>query len=89
MHHDEVSRGMFPEYPVHAITNGVHAVHWTSQAFQTLSDRHIPDWRRDNLYLRYAVGSAPVKSVRHIWKPSGLYWRSYASERARAWTKRC
>lgn len=56
MHHGEISRGMFPEYPIHAITNGVHAVTWASPAFQKLYDRHIPEWRRDNLYLRYTVG---------------------------------
>jgi starch phosphorylase len=56
MHHGEVSQGMFPNYPVHAITNGVHAPTWTSPAFQELYDRHIPEWRRDNLYLRYVIG---------------------------------
>lgn len=56
MHHGEISRGMFPEYPVRAITNGVHAVTWTSPAYADLYDRHIPEWRHDNLYLRYAVG---------------------------------
>jgi len=56
MHHGEVSHGMFPNYPIHAITNGVHGVTWTSSSFQELYDRHIPEWRRDNLYLRYAIG---------------------------------
>ena len=56
MHHGEVSHGMFPNYPIHAITNGVHGVTWTSSPFQELYDRHIPEWRRDNLYLRYAIG---------------------------------
>lgn len=56
MHHGEVSHGMFPNYPMHAITNGVHAETWTSKPFQELYDLHIPEWRRDNLYLRYAVG---------------------------------
>lgn len=56
MHHAEVSRGMFPNYPIRAITNGVHAVTWTSPSFRELYDRHFPEWRRDNLYLRYAVG---------------------------------
>ena len=55
MHHGEVSRGMFPDYPVRAITNGVHAITWTSPAFRELYDHHIPEWRRDNLYLRYAI----------------------------------
>jgi len=56
MRHGEVSHGMFPQYPVRAITNGVHAVTWTSPPFQALFDHHIPEWRRDNLYLRYAIG---------------------------------
>ncbi|HKS95396.1 MAG TPA: alpha-glucan family phosphorylase [Terriglobia bacterium] len=56
LRHEEVSRDMFPVYPIHAITNGVHAVTWTSAPFQELYDRHIPEWRRDNAYLRYAVG---------------------------------
>ncbi len=56
MHHGEVSQGMFPRYPVRAITNGVHAVGWTAPAFVELYDRHMPEWRFDNLYLRYAVG---------------------------------
>jgi glycogen phosphorylase len=56
MRHGEVSRGMFPNYPVRAITNGVHAARWTSPSFAALYDRHIPEWRRDNNYLRYAVG---------------------------------
>jgi starch phosphorylase len=56
MHHGEVSRGMFPDYPIRAITNGVHATTWTAPPFARLFDQHIPEWRRDNLYLRYAVG---------------------------------
>ncbi len=63
MKHREVSQGMFPNYPVDAITNGVHAMTWTSPAFQTLFDRRIPEWRTDNLYLRYAVG-IPLQEIR-------------------------
>jgi len=59
MSHGEVSQGMFPRYPIRAITNGVHAVTWTSPPFQELYDRHIPEWRADNLYLRYAAGIHP------------------------------
>ncbi len=32
------------------------------RAFRELYDRHIPEWRRDNLYLRYAVGM-PLKEI--------------------------
>lgn len=63
MRHGEVSHGMFPNYPVRAITNGVHAVTWTTPPFQELYDRHIPEWRLDNLYLRYAVG-IPLEDIR-------------------------
>jgi starch phosphorylase len=64
MRHGEVSRGMFPSYPINSITNGVHAVTWTSEPFRNLYDRHIPEWRRDNLYLRYAVG-IPADEIQH------------------------
>jgi starch phosphorylase len=54
---------MFPSYPVRAITNGVHAVTWTSSTFRSLYDRYIPEWRHDNLYLRYALG-IPLEDIR-------------------------
>ncbi len=56
MKHKEVSHSMFPGYPIHSITNGVHAVTWTAPSFQKLFDTHLPDWRRDQLSLRYAAG---------------------------------
>jgi len=63
MHHGEISRGMFPRYPIRAITNGVHAVTWTAPAFRELYDRHVPEWRYDNLYLRYVIG-IPLEEIR-------------------------
>ena len=63
MRHGEVSRGMFPHYPIRAITNGVHAATWTAAPFRRLFDRHTPEWRSDNLYLRYAVG-IPLEEIR-------------------------
>jgi starch phosphorylase len=54
---------MFPDYEIHAITNGVHALTWTSPPFRELFDKHAPDWRKDNLYLRYAVG-IPLEEIR-------------------------
>ena len=63
MRHGEVSRGMFPSYDISAITNGVHAITWTSPAFAELFDSFIPGWRTDNNYLRYAI-SIPLPSIR-------------------------
>ena len=63
MKHREVSIAMFPGFPIDSVTNGVHAVTWTSPAFQNLLDKRIPEWRADNLYLRYAVG-IPLSEIR-------------------------
>ena len=63
MRHGEVSRDMYPAYPVQSITNGVHAPTWTSKPFQKLFDEYIPDWRADNQYLRYTIG-IPLELIR-------------------------
>jgi glycogen phosphorylase len=55
MQHGKVSRGMFPQYQIDSITNGVHAPTWISEPMQQMLDTHIPAWRRDNLCLRNAI----------------------------------
>jgi starch phosphorylase len=60
--HEEISQSMFPSYPINSITNGVHAVTWTAPAFRRLFDRHMAEWREDNLYLRYAI-SLPLDEI--------------------------
>jgi glycogen phosphorylase len=55
MKHGEVSHSLFPGYPIHSITNGVHAVTWAAPSFQALYDWHLPGWRHDQLSLRYAI----------------------------------
>lgn len=57
--HGEVSRRMFPNVPIEAITNGVHAATWASPSFRDLFDRLIPSWREDNYSLRGALGLPP------------------------------
>lgn len=66
MKHGEVSHKLFPGYPIHSITNGVHATTWAAPSFQQLYDQHLPDWRRDALSLRYAVGI-----------PTGELWQAH------------
>jgi starch phosphorylase len=56
MRHAEISRSMFPDYNIAAITNGVHATTWTAAPLAALYDRYLGDWRSDNNYFRYAVG---------------------------------
>jgi starch phosphorylase len=59
MRHGEVAQHMFPDYPINAITNGVHAATWTAPSSARLFDHHFPEWRQDNLYLRYAIDIPP------------------------------
>jgi starch phosphorylase len=62
MQHAKVSRAMFPEFQIDSITNGVHAPTWVSKPFQTMLDKRLPAWRRDNLYLRNAI-DLPEKDI--------------------------
>jgi glycogen phosphorylase len=57
--HSRVSRSMFPEHQIHAITNGVHAPSWTTAPFAALFDRHLPEWRKDTVWLRNALALPP------------------------------
>src|SRR5437764_34578 len=50
-------------FPINSITNGVHAGTWTSAPVARLFDRHLPEWRKDNFYLRYAIG-IPLDEIR-------------------------
>lgn len=60
--HGEISRELFPNYSIEAITNGVHVATWASPSFAKLYDRYIPGWRADNASLRYAL-NIPVSEV--------------------------
>ncbi|MFH1917410.1 MAG: alpha-glucan family phosphorylase [Nanoarchaeota archaeon] len=53
--HGEISRGMYPGYPIDSITNGVHSATWTSSYMQELFDRYISGWKADSHSLRYAI----------------------------------
>jgi glycogen phosphorylase len=63
MRHREITCAMFPKQNISAITNGVHASTWASAPFATLYDHHLPEWRCDNNYLRYALG-IPLAEIR-------------------------
>jgi starch phosphorylase len=55
MQHGKVSREMFPEFHIAAITNGVHAPTWIGAPVERMLDEHVAGWRRDNLYLRNTI----------------------------------
>ena len=60
--HGEVSRQMFANYTIDAITNGVHLPTWTSPPFQALFDAHIAGWRSDNFSLKGMI-NVPTQDV--------------------------
>jgi starch phosphorylase len=55
MEHGELTRHLFGEYRIDAITNGVHAATWAAPEFAAIFDRRIPLWRKDNFSLRYIL----------------------------------
>ena len=60
--HEEVSREMFPGYPIQHITNGVHSATWTCESFRRLYDESIPGWSKDPAMLRKAL-SLPNEKI--------------------------
>jgi glycogen phosphorylase len=62
MQHGKISREMFPDYSIDAITNGVHAATWTAGPIQAIFDRNIPRWRKDNFQFRYAI-DIPLREI--------------------------
>jgi glycogen phosphorylase len=60
--HMDVTKAMFPEAEVYGITNGVHAVRWTSPPFARLFDRFVPGWRQRSEQLRQAA-LIPVEDI--------------------------
>lgn len=65
--HQAVSQEMFPSYRVRGVTNGIHPVTWAAPSMSDLFDRHIPEWRSDSAYLRYAsdIPSEEIIAAHH------------------------
>ena len=70
--HEEVSRAMFPGYPVQHITNGVHSATWTCDGFRRVYDEWIPGWSNDPAMLRKALNI-----------PNEWIWTAHADAKAR------
>jgi len=45
--HREVTNGMFPNYNICSVTNGVHPLTWTCESFRSLYDKYMPGWAND------------------------------------------
>jgi starch phosphorylase len=80
--HGEVSRSILRQ-PISSITNGVHSASWTAPPFAALYDRYIPDWRRNNFALRYAL-SIPLEEVRAAHREAKRQLMDEVNERTNA-----
>lgn len=81
--HGEISRTMFPGYPIHSITNGVHSATWTAPSFRALYDRWIPGWRQEAWALRHAL-SIPLDEIRRAHDQCKRTLMQEVNERANA-----
>ncbi len=81
--HGEISREMFPNYEIDSITNGVHVATWTAEPFAKLFDKHVPEWRKDNFSLRYAL-RIPCDAVREAHQQSKQALMDYVNKTAKA-----
>jgi starch phosphorylase len=67
--HRDVTKAMFPDAEVLGITNGVHAVRWTSPPFARLFDTFVPGWRQRSEQLRQ-VALVPVEDIQQAHRES-------------------
>jgi starch phosphorylase len=60
--HAEVSRAMFPNHRIEAVTNGIHVPTWIAPPIAKLLDTYVADWKLDNDHLRHAL-AVPLKEL--------------------------
>ncbi|MBN1214805.1 MAG: alpha-glucan family phosphorylase [Candidatus Lokiarchaeota archaeon] len=53
--HGIVTRKMFPDYEIDAITNGVHLPFWISKPIKQIFDRKWPNWKSNPSILENAI----------------------------------
>lgn len=57
--HGKVSQAMFPQFNIHAITNGVHHRTWIGTELANIYDKFIPEWFENPYALSQAVEKIP------------------------------
>lgn len=62
--HAAISRRMFPNYKIRAVTNGVHPLTWTAGPMRQLYDKHWPGWHHNPELL---MGAEYVSSE-ELWR---------------------
>ncbi len=70
--HGEVSRNMFNNPRIEAITNGVHSRTWTSPSFQRLFDQYLTGWDTN-----------PAHFARAMFLPDDAVWKAHLKEKGK------
>jgi len=70
--HAEVSRHMFDNPRIDAITNGVHSPSWTAPSFKRLYNQYIPGW-----------DIAPSLFVRAMFIPDEQLWKAHMAAKGK------
>ncbi|MFQ5770405.1 MAG: alpha-glucan family phosphorylase [bacterium] len=70
--HAEVSKNMFQNPKITAITNGVHSASWTSPGFHRLYDQYIPGWDID-----------PTHFARALFIPDDAIWKAHMTAKGK------
>ena len=70
--HGKVSQSMFPQFQIHAITNGVHHRTWIGTELANLYDKYLPEWIHDPAALKDAVEKIPDEPL----------WAAHQEEKA-------
>ncbi len=61
--HQQISSGMFPNYPIESITNGVHHLFWTSDFLKMAYTQYLGEsCKKDPSCLRY-IFSVPTEQI--------------------------
>ena len=71
--HGKVSKAMFPQFKLHAITNGVHHRTWIGTELANLYDKYLPDWVHDPMVFKQAIAKIPDEEL----------WRAHQQEKGR------
>lgn len=61
--HGKVSQAMFPQFNIHAITNGVHHRTWIGTELANIYDKFIPEWFHDPGAMARAIDQIPDEAL--------------------------
>ncbi|MBM3707594.1 MAG: alpha-glucan family phosphorylase [Actinobacteria bacterium] len=77
--HGKISKGLYPNYPIDSITNGIHSATWICESFKELYNKYIPEWAHDPFSLRYTA-SIPKEEIWDAHRKAKFLLVNYANK---------